>query len=149
PSHRLLDDGPTDLSQAEEFLSGRLRNSRDLHDVQGILQMLLQDPKVAEKLLRDLPPQYRDEIQRRAGALNLDDPKLGKLLDNAIKMPSVSDQQKGLLEDLRKQLPSVDPSQKNPFAPDINPFNSNPATPPEPSPEGRPSIRSGPTPPVE
>src|SRR5262249_36741773 len=61
PSHRLLDDGPTDLSQAEEFLSGRLRNSRDLHDVQGILQKLLQDPKVAEKLLRDLPPQYRDE----------------------------------------------------------------------------------------
>jgi hypothetical protein len=149
PSHRLLDDGPTDLSQAEEFLSGRLRNSRDLHDVQGILQKLLQNPELAEKLLRNVPEKYRAEVQRRAGSLNLDDPNLRLLLDNAIKMPSVSDQQKGLLEDWRKQLPSVDPSQKNPSGPDVNPIDSNPATPPTPSPEGRPSIRSGPTPPVE
>jgi hypothetical protein len=149
PSHRLLDDGPTDLNQAEEFLSGRLRNSRDLHDVQGILQKLLQNPDLAEKLLRNVPENYRDEVQKRAGSLNLDDPNLRRLLDNAIKMPSVSEEQKGRLEDLRKQLPSLEKPDKNALGPNTNPFDRSPFSPPATNPEVRPSDLNGPTPRVE
>lgn len=149
PSHRLLGDGPTDLSQAEEFLSGRLRNSRDLHDVQGLLQKLLQDPNFADKLPRGLLEKYLQDAQRGGGSLNLDDPNLRPLLDNALKMPNLSDEQRGRLDDLRKQLPSLDQKNNGGTGPGGNPNDPNAAAAP-PVPEGeRPAIMSGPMPPPE
>jgi len=152
PSHRPIDSGVGDLSQAEDLLAHRLHRTHNLQDLQDLLKPFQDNPELLKQFKNVKPEDLRkleDAVKNNPSLL--DDPKLGDLLTQVDKLKrgetfdddkrkDLEDLAKGLFDKHNKELPSL-----------FHPGNTGTDGPPD---SGRPPIPpappllSGPVPPA-
>ncbi len=125
PSHRPLDSGVGDLSQAEDLLAHRLHRTHNVQDLQDLLKPFQDNPDLLKQLagLKLKPDDLKklEDVVKNNPSL-LEDPKLGDLLGQMDKLrarrnarpqqaPGTGGPGEGLLREAIRQelLPSAPP----------------------------------------
>ena len=108
PSHRPIDSGVGDLSQAEDLLAHRLHRTHNLQDLQNLLKPFQDHPELLKQFKNIKPEDLRklEDVVKNNPSL-LDDPKLGDLLTQVEKLQhgeTLDDDKRKNLEDLAKDL---------------------------------------------
>ncbi len=152
PSHRPIDSGVGDLSQAEVLLAQRLHHTHNLQDLQDLLKPFQDNPELLKQFKNVKPEDLRNlEDAVKNNPSLLDDPKLGDLLTQVGKLKrgekldddkrkELESLAKGLFDEHNQELPSLfHPGASGPIT------SPNSAHPPEPS--NPPPLLSGSVPP--
>ena len=108
PSHRPIDSGVGDLSQAEDLLARRLHHTHNLQDLQDLLKPFRDNPELLKQFKNLKPEDLRNlEDAVKNNPSLLDDPKLGDLLTQVGKLKrgeTLDDDKRKELENLAKGL---------------------------------------------
>ena len=133
PSHRPLDNGFGDLSQAENRLSHRLNRTHNLQDLQDLIQPLRDNPELLKQFKKDMRPEdvqrLLDETIKNNPSL-LDDPKLGELLKQADKIKAGDQLGDDKTKELQKLAKDFFDQHKQDLPPEFRPGDRTSSGPP-------------------